>query len=284
VSAIDIDYLKQWIGREEREGDIACAAPLAGLAGMLDHDAPPWPDGELPPLGHWLFFLPKARQSSIAEDGHPQRGALLPPVPLQRRMWAGGSLVFHAPIRIGRPLERHTSVRDVSLKSGGSGEMVFVVLQHEISDADGTLCVTERQDLVYRGQASGGTSPDSAAPGDAPVGSIRRTIVPDPVLLFRFSALTFNGHRIHYDRDYARGVEGYPGLVVHAPLSATLLIDHFLRETPGAAVSEFQFRAQRPLFDSGALELHLERDEGGADLWVTGPDGRPAMTAKVRTR
>lgn len=288
MSVIDIDHLKQWIGGEELQADLACAAPLAGLAALLDHQDPPWPKDALPPLGHWLFFLPRAQQSLIDADGHPRRGGLLPPVPLPRRMWAGGSLSFHTPIRIGGAIRRLTRVEDVSLKSGASGDMVFVVLEHEVSDADGNLCVRERQDIVYRAASPVAASPAPATPAESPAGApggaVRRTIAPDPVLLFRFSALTFNAHRIHYDRDYARDIEAYPGLVVHGPLTATLLIDHFLRARPDAEIAAFRFRAQRPLFDTAAFQLHLEPGADEHELWATGPDGQVAMKASVRTR
>ena len=275
---MDIEHLRQWIGREERASDIASAAPLAGLAALLDYEAAPWND-DVPPLGHWLYFLPHARQSAIDADGHPKRGDFLPPVPLPRRMWAAGEVRFHAPLRIGSPVERVSTITDIAAKTGASGEMLFVTLRHEIR-SHGVLAIEERQDLVYRGA---GAAPVPTPTTDALVADATRIVTPDPVALFRYSALTFNGHRIHYDRDYAREVEGYPGLVVHGPYAAALLVDHFLRETPGARVKRFSFRARRPLFDTAPFSLNLRRTESGADVWTADASGQPAMTGTIET-
>jgi 3-methylfumaryl-CoA hydratase len=273
---VDIEHLKSWIGREERAVDQASAAPLAGLAALLDHEAQA--PGEVPPLGHWLYFLPHARQSAIDVDGHPKRGGFLPPVPLPRRMWVAGEIVFHAPIRIGASIERVSTVADVTAKTGSSGDMVFVTVRHAIR-CDGVLVIEERQDLVYRGDGSAAAPP----PVEARVAEATSTVTPDPVALFRYSALTLNGHRIHYDRGYARDVEGYPGLVVHGPYAATLLMDHFLCETPGARVKRFAFRARRPLFDTAPFSLNLKRTERGAEVWTADAAGQPAMTGIIET-
>ena len=273
---MDIEHLRSWIGREERAVDQASPAPLAGLAALLDHDAPPYE--EAPPLGHWLYFLPHARQSAIDGDGHPKRGDFLPPVPLPRRMWAVGEVVFHAPIRIGAAIERVSTIADVAAKTGSSGAMVFVTVRHAIR-CDGVLAIEERQDLVYRGGGHAVALPLV----ETSIADATRIVTPDPVALFRYSALTFNGHRIHYDRDYARDVEGYPGLVVHAPYAATLLMDHFLRETPGAQVKRFAFRARRPLFDTAPFSLNLKRTQHGAEVWTADAAGHPAMTGTVET-
>ncbi|MDF7774786.1 MaoC family dehydratase N-terminal domain-containing protein [Sphingomonas sp. AOB5] len=278
---MDIEHLKSWIGREERASDVASAAPLAGLAALLDHETPPWAEDEVPPLGHWLYFLPQARQSMIGDDGHPKRGGFLPPVPLPRRMWAGGRLKFHGAIPVGSTIERVSTIEDVTAKSGASGEMVFVTVRHAIH-AGGVLAIEEWQDLVYRGESAPGAAA-SAVPASTREADISRAYTTDPVALFRYSALTFNGHRIHYDRDYARDVEGYPGLVVHGPLSATLLMDLFLRAHPRAAVTGFSFRARAPLFDIAPFTLNLAREDGKAALWTADAGGRPAMTAEIET-
>jgi 3-methylfumaryl-CoA hydratase len=270
----DASY-QAWIGRAETVEDVAGGAPLRGLAALLDHEGPPWAAGQLPPLAHWLYFLPDARQSMIDVDGHPRRGGLLPPIALPRRMWAGGRLAFFEPIALGAALSRRSTIQSVVPKSGKSGDMVFVTVLHEVF-ADGALAVREEQDLVYRGEATG-----PAAAAAAPAADSARVVVPDAVLLFRFSALTFNAHRIHYDRDYARDVEGYPGLVVHGPLIATLLMDHFLRQHPGRRVAAFSFRAQRPLFDTASFTLFSETVENGAALWAAAADMPAAMTAQV---
>jgi 3-methylfumaryl-CoA hydratase len=276
---VGIEQLRTWIGRQAHVSDIAAPGQLSGLAALLDHETPIWPEGEVPPFGYWLYFLPRARQSEIGEDGHPQRGSFLPPVTLPRRMWAGGEIRFHRSIPIGAAIERVSTIEDVTAKSGASGEMVFVTVRHEIH-ADGAPAIDERQDIVYRGPAAPG---DAAplAPGEARSADTSRDYLAGPVALFRFSALTFNSHRIHYDRDYSRGEEGYPGLVVHGPFTATLLMDLFLREHPGARVNSFAFRARMPLFDLAPFTLNLARDGGGAELWAADTGGRVAMTARI---
>ncbi len=277
---MDIDHLKTWIGRSERLRDRADEAPLSRLAALLDHTQSPWRES-VPPLGHWLYFLPHARQSEIGEDGHPRRGGFLPPVPLPRRMWAGGRLRFHQPIALGAAIERLSVIETVEAKSGSSGDMVFVTIRHEIRQAN-TLAVEEWQDIVYRGAAT--AKPATAqSPGALPSADIVESRMADPVALFRFSALTFNAHRIHYDRDYATTVENYPGLVVHGPFSAMLLVDLFLRHNPGAAVSAFEFRARAPLFDSTPFTLGMSRNGTATSLWSAGPDNIPAMTATLHT-
>lgn len=282
---MNFSHLKQWIGRTESAGDAATAAPLAALAATLDYSGVPWPAGTVPPLGHWLYLLPQARQSEIGEDGHPHRGGFLPPVELPRRMWAGSTLTFHAPIRIGDKVTRDSSITAVEHKSGNTGNLVFVKVTHEWSTPSGPV-ITEIQDIVYREAAK--SEPAAAAPKPEPQflrhADWTREINPDPVLLFRFSALTFNGHRIHYDRAYCTDVEGYPGLVVHGPLTATLLMDLFLRNNPGAQVGAFTFRGRRPLFDTEPFTLYGSARTGGADLWAIDGKGNVAMTAELELR
>jgi 3-methylfumaryl-CoA hydratase len=276
----DID-LKAWIGRSETTTDLAAAGVYHRLEGVLDHETAPWPSGEVPPLGHWLNFLPSARQGEIGEDGHPRRGGFLPPVALPRRMWAGGRLRFHDPIPFGEEMVRRSTILSVEPKSGRSGEMVFVTVEHQVSAA-GVLAVTEAQDIVYREAPRPGAAPPPAPASEAsPEPDWTRRVTPDPVLLFRYSALTYNAHRIHYDRDFATGVEGYPGLVVHGPLIATLLMDHYLRRHPETRVKGFSFRAQSPLFDIAPFDLNGRETAGGAELWASGADGRVAMKAEV---
>lgn len=277
--------LKSWIGRSETVEDVAAAAPLAGLAALLDHTTPPWIENEVAPLGHWLYFLPRARQSQLDSDGHPRRGGFLPPVPLPRRMWAGSRVSFKLPVPIGTALQRRSTIADVANKSGKSGSMVFVTVNHEIL-LEGRCAIREEQDLVYREVPT--AAPENAAapvnkPSAAPATSQwTREFTAGPVELFRFSALTFNAHRIHYDRRYATETEGYPGIVVHAPLVATLLMDHFLRRVPKARITGFSFRAQCPVFDSAAFSLCFDAREGGAELWAVDSVGQSAMTATVQ--
>jgi len=251
-----------------------------GLQALLDRDLD-LAKGVVPPLGHWLYFLPQALQSTLDDDGHPRRGGFLPPVPLPRRMWAGGTVRFFAPIRIGSSIERRSTIASVEQKSGQSGNLLFVTVLHEISSA-GLCCIEERQNIVYRG--AGPADTNQATRGIAKTESrllvAPRRMVPTPPLLFRYSALTFNAHRIHYDRDYARNVEGYPALVVHAPLTATLLMDYFASQGLGMPAS-FAFRARKPLLDDAPFDLCLAASEGGYKLWSVAPDGEPAMTARI---
>jgi 3-methylfumaryl-CoA hydratase len=282
VGKMDADaILKQWIGRTEARTDLITSVPVAALAATLDREgSPPQPGDELPPLWHWLYFLPIYRHSEIDPDGHPRRGGFLPPVSLPRRMWAGGRLDFHQPLHVGETITRTSRIVDVTPKQGRSGALVFVLVRHEISGPNG-LAISEEHDIVYRDHPSPGepVPVPPAAPGDA---AWQRGVVPDDVLLFRYSALTFNGHRIHYDRRYVTEVEGYPGLVVHGPLIATLLLDLLWRSLPAARVTRFRFRAVSPLFDLAPFTVCGKPEEGGAvRLWARNPEGRLAMEASA---
>ena len=278
-----MDDYSAWVGRSETREDVATAAPLAGLAALLDHDVSPWTAGTVPPLGHWLYFLPAARQSVIGEDGHPRRDSqgLLPPVPLPRRMWAGSRLDFLTPIAVGAALTRVTTIEAIKPKRGASGDLLFVTLRHDIA-ANGVPAIREEQDIVFREPAPASPAPQAPTPvAPAEPADATRSISPDPVLLFRYSALTFNAHRIHYDRDYARDVEGYAGLVVHGPLIATLLMDHAQRAAPDIVPRQFAFRAEAPLIDGTLFDLCLARDGEGAKLWARDVTGRATMRAKL---
>jgi 3-methylfumaryl-CoA hydratase len=274
------DAWHEWLGRSERRVDRVCAAPLAALAATLDRDDPEPAQGtEVPPLWHWLYFTPLTRQSELGPDGHARRGGFLPPVPLPRRMWAGGRLAFEHPLRVGDEIVRTSRIADIRAKRGRSGALVFVTLRHEIADARG-VAITEEHDIVYRGDAR----PEAARPApQAPADErFAREIAPDPVLLFRYSALTFNGHRIHYDRGYVTEVEGYPGLIVHGPLIATLLLDLLRREHPRARVRRFVFKAVSPLFDTDRFAVCGRPDgENAFMLWARNHDGALAMQASA---
>ncbi|WP_444813654.1 FAS1-like dehydratase domain-containing protein [Variovorax arabinosiphilus] len=280
----DIAALQAWQGRSETLHDDITAAPVRALSATLDRDdAAPAAGTRLPELWHWLYFLPHHRQSEIGADGHAKRGGFLPPVPLPRRMWAGGRLAWEPanPLRVGEAATRTSTIVSVTHKVGRTGELVFVLVRHEVCNARG-LALTEEHDIVYRAAAAPDEVPPSptSAPGDA---AFSREIVPDDVLLFRYSALTFNGHRIHYDRRYVTEVEGYPGLIVHGPLIATLLVDLLRRQRPGATLSRFEFRALRPTFDIARFSLHGRPDADGKAfrLWGEDADGWLTMQASA---
>jgi 3-methylfumaryl-CoA hydratase len=277
---LDTDYLREWLGRLESGVDQVTSAPIAALSATLDRDdPPPQPGDPVPPLWHWLYFLPIHRQSELGPDGHAKRGGFLPPVPLPRRMYAGGRLEFHRPLQVGDTIHRVSRIVDVSLKEGRTGALVFALVRHEISIGKG-LALIDEQDLVYRESPRPGdpVPKPQVAPGGA---SWTREIRPDDVLLFRYSALTFNGHRIHYDRRYTTEVEGYPGLVVHGTLIATLLLDLLRRNLEGASVRRFSFRAVRPVFDIAPFSVcgRVEQDQGTVKLWAADADGWLAMDA-----
>lgn len=276
---IDIDHLRSWINRTESVHDVATVVPLKALSATLDRDDPAIDLGtEVPPCWHWLYFLPLHRQSELGHDGHPRRGGFLPPVPLPRRMWAGSRFEFLAPIRAGQAISRNSHISDVRVKEGRTGPLVFVHVHHDIL-AEGQLAIHEEHDIVYRDmpQPDEPVSAGVLAPQEA---SWTREIRPDDVLLFRYSALTFNGHRIHYDRRYVTEVEGYPGLIVHGPLIATLLLDLLRRELPTAQVRRFAFKAMKPIFDIAPFHVcgRLENDRT-VKLWAVTPEGHLAMQA-----
>jgi 3-methylfumaryl-CoA hydratase len=274
--------LRSWEGRSETLHDEITAAPVRNLAATLDRDdPPPVPGTALPPLWHWLYFLPGARQSELGPDGHPRRGGFLPPVPLPRRMWAGGRLVWHAPLHVGEAVQRTSRIVSVTHKSGRSGDLLFVLVRHELANAQG-LALTEEHDIVYRAAPRPGDP--VPPPQRAPEGAVwTRGIVPDDVLLFRYSALTFNGHRIHYDRKYVTEVEGYPGLIVHGPLIATLLVDLARRQRPDAVLRKFSFKAVRPTFDLHPFRVNgrPSQDGASAQLWAQDHEGWLTMQGEA---
>ena len=279
MNEVDIQSLREWIGQQDVQCDVITQAPVAGLSSTLDYPAALAAHGEpLPQPWHWLYFLPSALTAEIDTDGHPRRGGFLPPVPLPRRMWAGSSIRFVSDLLIGDAVRRESTIADVLHKRGGSGELVFVKLRHEIFAGD-RLAVEEEQDLVYRAPSIGSTPPRAAPAPAVPTWS--RTIKPDPVLLFRYSALTFNAHRIHYDRDYARDEEGYAGLVVQGPLVATLLLDLLRREVPQARVATFSFRGLRALLDTGPFRVQGAREGDSVKLWALNDPGALAMDAQA---
>jgi 3-methylfumaryl-CoA hydratase len=275
-----LNQLTDWVGRSETVHDHFYPTPVMALNATLDHPAVPVPAGTpLPPLWHWLYFLPLHQQGEIGADGHAKRGGFLPPVPLPRRMWAGSQFEWHGPLKVGDAVARTSTIADVTEKEGRSGKLVFVKVKHELrcnGAADPTL--TEFHDIVYREAKQPGDvePPPTAAATSA---AWQRTVIPDDVLLFRYSALTFNGHRIHYDRPYVTTVEGYPGLIVHGPLIATLLMDLLRRHAPEAQVATFKFKAVRPTFDLHPFRLNGQRDGHTVKLWAQDHQGWLTMDA-----
>jgi 3-methylfumaryl-CoA hydratase len=300
IDAATLAHLQTWVGKTEVLQDHITAAPVSGLSATLDRDdAPPAPGTPLPPLWHWLYFLPQHKQSLLGADGHAQRGGFLPPVPLPRRMWAGGRLQWQAsnPLVVGDAVERVSRIVSVTHKAGRTGDLVFVLVKHEVHNANG-LALSEEHDIVYRANAAPtlGTDVSSLPPKGAlaPRGGPSALdpfllneaawsmhITPEDVLLFRYSALTFNGHRIHYDRRYVTQVEGYPGLIVHGPLIATMLIDLLRRNMPDAQVTGFEFRAVRPVFDIAPFKVHGKPSADGktVQLWTEDHEGWLTMQA-----
>ena len=282
AGTFDASELTAWIGRSETVHDTIGPTPVVALTATLDHPAAPVePGSELPPLWHWLYFLPMHRQSEIGADGHAKRGGFLPPVPLPRRMWAGSQFEFRAPIRVGDAVARTSTIADVTVKQGRTGALVFVKVRHELRcNRAAEPALVEFHDIVYReAQREGDPAPPpQAAPADA---AWQREIVPDDVLLFRYSVLTFNGHRIHYDRRYVTEVEGYPGLIVHGPFIATLLLDLLRRQAPKARVASFRFKAVRPIFDLHSFRVNGSPSADGktVHLWASDHEGWLAMDA-----
>lgn len=275
----DIDHLRGWIGRE----DVATESVSADLArkyhATFDLSGPPPAVGEIVPrLIHFCLAQPAAPTTSLGADGHPARGGFLPPVPLPRRMWAGGEIVFHGDLRVGDEATRTSRIEEVALKEGRTGPLCFVTVRHRVT-VGGALVLEERQDIVYRGlEAPGGAVKTQPAAGR---GDHVRPMTAGPPLLFRYSALTFNGHRIHYDRRHAMQVEGYPGLVVHGPLQAALLCN-YATELRGSPPGRFAFRGLSPLFDDDAFALHASAEGENLKLWAAAEGGPISMSAEAQ--
>ena len=273
--------LESWIGRTESGRDVLTPGLVQALLATLDRDAPyPEPGTEAPQGTHWMLAQPRMPMSRIGPDGHPERGEFLPPVALPRRMWAGSRVDFLAPLRVGDEIERASTVAAVTGKEGQSGPLVFVEVDH-VTRAGSVQAVSERQTIVYR-EAGGKPTPEPDGPGGD--WDWRREVTPDPVLLFRYSALTFNAHRIHYDLDFATRAEGYPGLIVHGPLTATLLLDLAARHLGGNGLGSFRFRGVSPAYSGAPITLLGRREGGDVALAAESEGGRTVMTASARTR
>lgn len=275
---LDPEILNQWIGRAERLEDILHTGPANLMEMTLDREPVLSAGDALPPLWHWIYFLRSARLGALGRDGHPAKGGFLPPVALPRRMWAGGRFGFDSDVQIGAAVQKASVIKNVALKHGRSGALCFVTVRHEVGMAQAAPAFWEEHDIVYREDPT----PDATPRQTEPVGTDwtrMETITPSEVMLFRYSALTFNGHRIHYDRDYARDVEGHGGLVVHGPLIATLLMDLAQRCRNGARPRSFDFRAASPLFDTAPFTLHARVSGDTVELAAATPEGRLAMQA-----
>ncbi|MGI9310259.1 MAG: FAS1-like dehydratase domain-containing protein [bacterium] len=277
---LDIETLRCWVGKERTTTDVIRAQPVAFLRATLDSFAPddasePQPGEPLPPTWHWLFFLEAAPLSQLGADGHRARGEFLPPVALPRRMWAGGRLAFIEPLTIGATIRRRSTIAAVERKRGRSGELCFVTVRHELFERT-TLKMTEEHDIFYR-QRAAADAPPPMAPTAA---DARARITAGATMLFRYSALTFNSHRIHYDLDYCREVEGLPGLLVHGPLTATLLAD-LARAQCGEALCGFEFRAVSPLLAEQPFTIALKRRGRRMELWAANARGELAMRASA---
>jgi 3-methylfumaryl-CoA hydratase len=279
TEALDLGHLRQWIGRTSEDSDIVTAQLVKGLRATLfmEIGEPKRGDGA-PFTVHWCLAQPVYPMSELGPDGHPTRGGFLPPVPLPRRMWAGGELEFLDALRVGDETTRTSRISDVTMKTGSTGVLCFVSVEHVVKTPRG-IAIRERQDIVYR-DVSTGQSPATTKPAaPPPVAQHRESHMADPVLLFRYSALTFNGHRIHYDRDYVTRVEGYPGLIFHGPMQAALLVEFAAKLHGGTAPKKFSYRGLQPLFEGSEFSVNTNRTDNGMELWTANSAGQPTMKA-----
>ncbi len=273
----DIEHLRQWIGRSNQTSDIVTAQLMKGLRATLFMEiGEPKPGDAAPFTTHWCLAPAVCPMSELGPDGLPTRGGFLPPVPLPRRMWAGGELEFFDSLRVGDEVTRTSRIADVTMKTGSTGVLCFVSVDHLVTTPRGTA-LRERQDIVYRDISTAQPSAPVKPAPPPPTAQHRESHMADPVLLFRYSALTFNGHRIHYDRDYVTKVEGYPGLVVHGPMQAAFLVEFAAKLHGGAAPKKFSYRGLQPLFEGSEFSLNATDTGAGMELWVANCAGQPTM-------
>ncbi len=268
--------LEQWVGKSQISHDIIESRPVRLMKSIVDYPSGLEHDTMLPALWHWLYFPDITPLDQLASDGHAQKGGFLPPIALPRRMWAGGDLKFVKPIRIGDKIERISTIESIKSKRGKTGELCFVTVCHEFI-CQGTAAIKERHHIVYREQIAKAHIPHSAP--DRAKGDWHQLVKPNPAMLFRYSALTFNTHRIHYDREYCRKVENYPGLVFHGPLTATLLVNLAVSKMAGKQLTSFKFRAIAPLFDGHNIEILGRKTDSVVSLWAQNDRNELAMTA-----
>ena len=276
---VDVENLRSWIGREQTDSEVLSPTLVRQFNATFDRTSGTHVGDEAPLLIHLCLAQPIAPMSELGRDGHPALGGFLPPVPLPRRMWAGGAFEFHGPIRIGEEVTRRSTITNVQLKQGNSGALCFVTVQHQVT-SDGRSVLSERQDIVYRDIPPTDQSHAARNPTIARVGAHTRQMTPTSTLLFRYSALTFNGHRIHYDKPFCVESEGYPGLVVHGPMQATLLCQ-YASDLQGEPPHTFHFRSVSPLFDDADFVLNAEPDGQALRLWSARVGGPVAMEARA---
>jgi 3-methylfumaryl-CoA hydratase len=270
---LDLDHLRQWIGRTTEASDIVTAHLVKGLRATLFQEIGEPKAGDAAPFtAHWCLAQPVFPMSQLGPDGHPTRGGFLPPVPLPRRMWAGGELQFVDALRVGDESKRTSRISDITVKTGSTGTLCFVSVEHVVTSPRG-IAIRERQDIVYRDMPGAPAAPAEAAP--PPAAQHRETHMADPVLLFRYSALTFNGHRIHYDRDYVTKVEGYPGLIFHGPLQAAFIVELAAKLRGGQPPKKFVYRGLQPLFEGSEFSVNANDNDAGMELWTANSAGQP---------
>ena len=271
----------EWIGKSENRSDSMAPEQLQRFEAMLNRDPHSITSNkELTPCAHWTYFTPMDMHSNIAVDGHARKGDFLPPVELPKRMWAGGKILFKKPLLTGIPAEKKSTITAIDEKEGSTGKLCFVTIRHQIS-AKGSVAIDEVQQIVYREESEKGAHPIRTQPLDIDP-DWKKTTKPDTVLLFRFSALTFNTHRIHYDQDYVRNVEGYPNLVVHGPLLLVLMLDAFKAKHDGKVIEDIEYKAVGPIYlDEQITICGKSVDNHRVELRAIGSDGNMAMKATV---
>ena len=279
---IDVSDYENWIGKTQEIEEKLEVSPLNRMAATLNEQRGEYSIGEkVPTLWHWLYFLDPTPQSMLATDGHAKKGEFLPPITLPRRMWAGSRFSFKKSLNAGDKVIRTSHIKDISVKQGKTGALVFVNVAHELKTNSG-LALLEEHDIVYRDKPNSDNAPTPSKKSEIKP-DFSEIFTPDPVLLFRYSALTFNGHRIHYDREYVTQVEGYPGLVVHGPLLATLLIDRFQNNNMNLTIRSFEFKALHPVFDLDSFKICSTKvgEDNKATLWIEDHEHNLCMLASV---
>jgi 3-methylfumaryl-CoA hydratase len=277
----DNETFSDWVGKTALEIDRPTRSAIARLAALLDYTETPWGPEEIPPLAHWLFFLPQSPEKDLSPDGHPARGGFWPPFPLPRRMWAGGRVRFLRPMEFDLEYERCSTITNIKFTEGKTGKLAFLTLQHDIR-RDSKSYVVEEQDIVYRNPSTASSQIKAQKSGDkAKSFDHLRTVSTTPITLFRFSALTYNSHRIHYDETFARDEEGYEERLVHGPLMAIMLMDHYRQNASEKRVREFAFRAKQPVFVNTDFDLCLTLTTNGGNLSLQCGEKGVAMEASV---